>query len=152
MHGPVAFVQTTSQLSLVFSVITSVAGMTPQTLFENARSPSPGLPLALSRADPVGVDVRESVHAALVSNATAQARRLAVLHVPVCITSPCRRGATIPFPQVSVNHERLGAGWYLSGGNEQLAFAAEGAPVEPPGHAAPRTAWRASLRFSRCGA
>src|SRR5687767_2596929 len=113
MHGPVAFVQTTSQLSLVFSVITSVAGMTPQTLFENARSPSPGLPFALSRADPVGVDVRESAHAALVSSATAQARRLAVLHVPVCITSPCRRGPTIPLPQLPVNHERLGAGWVL---------------------------------------
>src|SRR5687768_10176533 len=92
MHGPVGFVQTTSQLSLVFSVMTRVAGMTPQTLFENARSASPGPPLALSRADSVGVDVRESVHAALVSSATAQARRLAVLHVPVCITSPCRRG------------------------------------------------------------
>jgi hypothetical protein len=53
MHGPVAFVQTTSQLNRVFSVITRVAGITPHTSFEALSSASSAFLVNRALVEPV---------------------------------------------------------------------------------------------------
>src|SRR5919108_2614598 len=98
MHGPVVLVQTTSHVSRVFSVMTSVAAMTPQTVLEASATFRSALPLKRAVVEPVGCVVRESVQLEPARKMSAQAKTREALHVPYCIPPPCRREATIALP------------------------------------------------------
>src|SRR5919109_2629857 len=108
MHGPVVLVQTTSQLNLVFSVMTSVAAMTPHTVLDALATSRSVPPLKRAVVEPVGGVGRESVQLEPESSTSAQANTREALHVPVCIPSPCRREATIALPGTPVNAHRRG--------------------------------------------
>src|SRR5687768_15627655 len=98
MHGPVALVQTTSQVNLVFSVMTSVAATGPHTVLEALVTSRSALPLKRAVVEPVGVVVRESVQLEPASSTNAHANRREALHVPVCIIPPYLWDATITLP------------------------------------------------------
>src|SRR5918999_993489 len=81
MHGPVAFTQTTSQVSLVFSVMTTVVGMTPQMPWSKTVRLRLASASSASRAapPPPGAEVGESVQLPAI-NSSADINRREYVH------------------------------------------------------------------------